>query len=191
MIFLPLVLLSISAKSLAATCYEGTGQIANIQEAWDLREQVCGHNACKNSDAARGNNHYCNVFRFYNSGTAYVQLERNDPSGQYKNCWDAFENILQQCMNDPNGSGFKNQRSNGNWKVGNEWYWIHFNLNAKSGNSGSGKNCISNWERVNAYIPSKQIAEHSGMDKVHCYEWASTGWKFWKVLVFAAAQNPV
>jgi hypothetical protein len=82
---LPLLLLGIAETTFAATCYEGTGKIANIEQAWDLREQICGHNACAKSDAARGNNHYCNQFKYFNSGQSYVQLERNDPTGKYKN----------------------------------------------------------------------------------------------------------
>ncbi|KAH8722452.1 hypothetical protein GQ44DRAFT_828984 [Phaeosphaeriaceae sp. PMI808] len=140
MIFLPLLLLGVAETSFAATCYEGTGKLANIKQAWDLREQVCGHNACANSDAALGSNHYCNLFKYFNKGQSYVQLERNDPSGKFKNCWDAFENIIQQCMNNASGSGFKNDMPNGNWRVGNEWYWIHFNNaatpGAPSGNTG-------------------------------------------------------
>lgn len=80
-----LFLLGTTKLSLAATCYEGTGKLANVKEAWDLREQVCGRNACARSDAARGNNQYCNMFKYFNKGQSYVQLERNDPSGKYKN----------------------------------------------------------------------------------------------------------
>lgn len=82
---LQLFLLGMAQISLAATCYEGTGKAANVNQAWALREQICGRNACANSDAALGNNKYCNLFRYYNSGHSYVQIERNDPSGKYKN----------------------------------------------------------------------------------------------------------
>ena len=85
MLLLPLLLLGIAETSFAATCYEGTGKIANIEQAWQLREQVCGQNACAKSDASRGNNHYCSLFKYFNNGQSYVQLERNDPSGNYKN----------------------------------------------------------------------------------------------------------
>jgi hypothetical protein len=85
MLLLPLFILSMAQISVAATCYEGSGKAANANQAWTLREQICGHNACANSDAARGNNKYCNLFRYYNSGQSYVQIERNDPSGKYKN----------------------------------------------------------------------------------------------------------
>jgi hypothetical protein len=70
----------------AATCYEGQGKAPNIQLAWDLRQQICGsENACSKSDAARGNNHYCTLYRFFNRGVSFIQFERNDPSGYYKN----------------------------------------------------------------------------------------------------------
>ncbi|KAF2035928.1 hypothetical protein EK21DRAFT_84315 [Setomelanomma holmii] len=121
------LLLAIAGTSKAATCYEGQGRAPNVNQAWDLRAQVCGSNACANSDAAQGNNHYCNVYQYFNDGQSFVQLERNDPSGQYKSCWDAFENILNQCLDNGSGSGFNNEVPNGNWQVGDEWYWIHMN----------------------------------------------------------------
>jgi hypothetical protein len=41
--------------------------------------------------------------------------------------WDAFENILNQCLDAASGPGFKNEQPNGNWQLGDEWYWIHIN----------------------------------------------------------------
>lgn len=49
------------------------------------------------------------------------------------NSWDALENILQQCLDNPNGGGFKNNMPNGNWRFGDEWYWIHINNNVTPG----------------------------------------------------------
>jgi hypothetical protein len=91
MFSLPLLLLSIAAPSFAATCYEGSGKDPNVAQAWDLRAQICGgDNTCAKSDEARGNNHYCNMYQYFNDGQSYVQLERNDPSGQYKYWYDTI-----------------------------------------------------------------------------------------------------
>jgi hypothetical protein len=80
-----LLAFSILKSCAAATCYEGQGKAPNIQLAWDLRQQICGsENACSRSDAARGNNHYCTLYRFFNRGVSFIQFERNDPSGQHK-----------------------------------------------------------------------------------------------------------
>jgi hypothetical protein len=83
---LPLAFFGVAS---AATCYEGTGKAPNVDQAWDLRQQVCGSDACANSDTARGNNHYCNVYQYFNDGQSFVQLERNDPTGQYKSWCDS------------------------------------------------------------------------------------------------------
>jgi hypothetical protein len=43
--------------------------------------------------------------------------------------WAAFKNILQQCLDNSSGTGFADKVPNGNWALGNEWYWIHINNN--------------------------------------------------------------
>lgn len=122
---LSFVFLAIVNLTFAADCYGGEGIDPNVGSAWQLRDQVCGHNACGNQDTANGNNHFCSIFLPFGNGQA-VQMQRSDSSGQFKNCYDATENILTQCLDNSAGSGLTGD-PNGSWKLGDEWYWITMN----------------------------------------------------------------
>ncbi|KAF2729853.1 hypothetical protein EJ04DRAFT_527470 [Polyplosphaeria fusca] len=127
MLPLLLSLLLLTPPTSAATCYEGTGLVPNIDQAWDLRTRICGTNACSSSDSARGDNHFCRLALPFNNGRSFVDIQRNDPSGLYKNCWVGTENILKECMANANGEGFTSGVPNGNWREGDEWYWVTVN----------------------------------------------------------------
>lgn len=85
----PLVLFPLTAFlhfSSAADCWGSTGVDPNNskQSAWDLRDAVCGHNACAASDAERGDNHECTISQPF-AATGLVTIQRHDPSGNYPN----------------------------------------------------------------------------------------------------------
>jgi len=149
-------LLSSLPHILAADCYGGSGVDPDVGNTWILRQQMCGDNVCANSDADRGNNHFCTLYLPYNDGTSQIQLQRNDPSGNFEywyvflhndrrnsianvvfyHSWDAFADIIDQCFNNPSGSGLTSSDPNGSWKLGDEWYWVsilHNDLNEPSG----------------------------------------------------------
>ncbi|KAF2811029.1 uncharacterized protein BDZ99DRAFT_475883 [Mytilinidion resinicola] len=130
-----LYFLSAVPQILAADCFGGEGVDPDVSNAWQLRQQICGNNACDNSDAARGDNHYCSLYTSFNGGRSQVQIQRNDPAGKYGNCWAATEDIIKQCLDNSSGSGITGD-PNGSWRVGDEWYWVsiyHNDLNDPSG----------------------------------------------------------
>jgi hypothetical protein len=69
---------------LAADCFGGQGQSKYASYAWKLRAQICGSNACAQSDSINGNNQFCTLSIPADDG-ATIELQRGDPSGQYTN----------------------------------------------------------------------------------------------------------
>lgn len=63
---------------LAADCFGGQGQSKYVQYAWKAREQMCG-SGCARSDGSN----YCSLSIQADDG-ATIELQRSDPSGQYK-----------------------------------------------------------------------------------------------------------
>ncbi|KAL8741895.1 MAG: hypothetical protein Q9190_005557 [Brigantiaea leucoxantha] len=125
---LPLFLFTLTLylrTSFAADCWGSTGVDPNDskQSAWDLRDAVCGHNACAASDAEQGNNHYCTISQPFGE-TGAVTIQRHDSSGNFPNCYDALENIINQCFSDQSASFDPSSSPNGRWTIGDEWYWI-------------------------------------------------------------------
>jgi hypothetical protein len=78
--------------------------------ASSLSEKICKQNACAASDTDRGDNHYCQVSIPYSLGKM-VSLQRNDPTGAFKDCIGAFHNIISQCYQ--TGSDSFNPNPNG------------------------------------------------------------------------------
>jgi hypothetical protein len=89
-----------------------------------LSDQICKQNGCAASDAHLGNNHYCQLSIPYELGNM-VSLQRNDPTGAFKDCTSAFQNIISQCYQ--TGSDSFNPNPNGRWAVGEQWYWVTMN----------------------------------------------------------------
>lgn len=77
---------SLWQSSLAANCYGSTGVDPNhsVQTAWDLRDAVCGHDACAVSDSEQGNNQLCVIYQPF-ADTGMVEIQRHDSTGAFPN----------------------------------------------------------------------------------------------------------
>src|SRR5277367_4719998 len=93
---LSIVLLTSFHQAFAANCYGGSGIDPDASSAWQLRDQVCGHNICAGSDAAYGNNHFCSIFLPFANGQA-VQIQRSDPTGQFTNWYVQLPSLSKIC----------------------------------------------------------------------------------------------
>ncbi|KAF4336882.1 hypothetical protein FBEOM_9262 [Fusarium beomiforme] len=110
-----------ATSALAADCFgNGNEYITRFISAyWGAREKMCSNSACAYQQD-------CTV---YNSATAYlgynavvtVELKRKNTGGKkgFKDCWDATEDIINQC---PKGSS---QQLSGSWEANGQLYQIN------------------------------------------------------------------
>ncbi|KAF5228944.1 hypothetical protein FAUST_10743 [Fusarium austroamericanum] len=89
------------ASSLAADCY-GTEGIASrfIEGYWDARQKMCSNTECAYQQP-------CTVttwkkYTAIGSSTIKIEISRKNTAGKagFKDCWDATENIINQCIRD-------------------------------------------------------------------------------------------
>ncbi|KAF2012233.1 hypothetical protein BU24DRAFT_453667 [Aaosphaeria arxii CBS 175.79] len=92
-----------SPAALAAQCdHNGSG--GNIEDAWKVRETVCGGGCPFQQPCTR------------NVNAATLQRQRLDGGKGYSHCWDATEEIINQCL--------KGGWRSGTWSLDGQWYYL-------------------------------------------------------------------
>ncbi|KAG5655085.1 hypothetical protein KAF25_000208 [Fusarium avenaceum] len=105
--------------SLAADCF-GTPGTANkfIDGYWDARQKMCSNSDCAYQQP-------CTVatskkYTAIGSATVEIEIKRKNTAGKqgFKDCWDATENIIVQCIRE---SGIYS----GTWQANGQFYQIN------------------------------------------------------------------
>ncbi|CAG1962934.1 unnamed protein product [Fusarium graminearum] len=105
--------------ALAADCI-GTKQRNGISDKhmeayWEVREKMCSNSDCASQQP-------CTTYASRTGGfitiTLNAELKRKNTASKqgYKDCWDATENIIQQCM--------KNGYLTGTWEANGQLYQL-------------------------------------------------------------------
>ncbi|CUS11740.1 unnamed protein product [Tuber aestivum] len=111
-----------AATALAADCSGDKGEHPEVDWAREIQESLCG-TGCARNDQEVGNSE-CSLVTIIKNGTAVLGY-RSDPTGQYGNCKGALDDAITQCFLDKSEAYTgTNKKTQGNWKLGNESYWI-------------------------------------------------------------------
>ncbi|EYB25404.1 hypothetical protein FG05_30436 [Fusarium graminearum] len=106
-------------STLAADCY-GTEGIASrfIEGYWDARQKMCSNTECAYQQP-------CTVttwkkYTAIGSTTIKIEISRKNTAGKagFKDCWDATENIINQCIRDGDVFG-------GVWQANGQLYTVN------------------------------------------------------------------
>ncbi|RGP70196.1 hypothetical protein FSPOR_4096 [Fusarium sporotrichioides] len=102
--------------SLAADCFGSPGIAEKFIEGyWDARQKMCSNTECAYQQP-------CTVttskkYTAIGSATLQIELKRKNTDGKqgYKDCWDATENIIIQCVREREIYG-------GTWQANGQLY---------------------------------------------------------------------
>ncbi|KAF4961848.1 hypothetical protein FSARC_10034 [Fusarium sarcochroum] len=106
-------------SSLAADCFGSPG-IANkfIEGYWDARQKMCSNTECAYQQpcTVRTSKKYTAI----GSATVQIEIKRKNTAGKqgFKDCWDATENIIVQCVRE-------NDLYQGSWQANGQLYQVN------------------------------------------------------------------
>ncbi|KAH6886792.1 hypothetical protein B0T10DRAFT_575108 [Thelonectria olida] len=108
------------AAASAADCFGNTQKgISQWGDAyWDARAKMCANTDCAYQQDCT--THSSKTIRGLASVTVNVSLSRKKTGSQkgFKDCWDATENIINQCVN-------TEQKLSGTWEANGQLYQIN------------------------------------------------------------------
>ncbi|KAF4501503.1 hypothetical protein FAGAP_2296 [Fusarium agapanthi] len=109
-----------ASSALAADCF-GNSQdgIEKFEQAyWDARQKMCSNSDCtyQQSCTTRGSK----TLKGIASITVNVELSRKNTGGKkgFKDCWDATENIINQCVKETH-------QLSGTWEYNGQLYQVN------------------------------------------------------------------
>ncbi|KAM0226665.1 hypothetical protein ACHAPO_012168 [Fusarium lateritium] len=106
-------------SSFAADCFGSSG-IGNrfIEGYWDARQKMCSNTDCAYQQpcTVRTSKKYTAI----GSATLQIEIKRKNTAGKagFKDCWDATENIIVQCVRE-------NDMYSGSWQANGQLYQIN------------------------------------------------------------------
>ncbi|KAH8898520.1 hypothetical protein GQ53DRAFT_817783 [Thozetella sp. PMI_491] len=109
--FLPatLFVLTLSSGASAANCLPTSADNYDDGDAWAVRQTLCtGGGSCQR---AMGTAHHHTYICSAQQGQAYAAFRSPTKANAMAHCWDAFENIINQCAR--------------GGRVGGTWNWKH------------------------------------------------------------------
>ncbi|KAF4448949.1 hypothetical protein F53441_7718 [Fusarium austroafricanum] len=110
-----------ATSALAADCFgNGYKDLEKFVSAyWDAREKMCSNSACTYQEACT--TYGSKTVKGLADITVRVELKRKNTGGKkgYKDCWDATENIINQCV-----KGATHQLS-GSWEANGQLYQVN------------------------------------------------------------------
>ncbi|KAF2810914.1 uncharacterized protein BDZ99DRAFT_497842 [Mytilinidion resinicola] len=106
----------------AADCYgDHSGPHPLVEYTWDIRQSVCGNGACNDQFDTLGARTACIMYMPIGS-SQMLALQVSDTTGQYANCWDATENIIELCYRASGNPVAISTQMIGDWELGSEAY---------------------------------------------------------------------